>query len=293
MDKISELWNFPLINLADGAVISFSQIVLALGFVLFGLIISSWIARLTARRMRSAHIGQDTVSTLQRIIFYLLALVVFLTALRMLHIPLTALTFMSGAVAIGIGFGAQNIINNFISGWILMSERPVRVGDFVEIDNAKGVIENVGNRCTRIRRTDGVHLLVPNSLMLEKTVVNWTLVDKDIRTQVRVGVAYGSPTREVERLIAQAIAEISAIKRSPEPLIVFEDFGDNALVFDAYFWTVVGGERELRQTRSELRYRIDELFRQSGIVIAFPQRDLHFDATRPLEIKLMNDSKHT
>lgn len=291
MEKINSIWHYPIFNLGEGAIISISQMILTLVVVVTGLLLASWIARLVARNLRSAHVGPDATNTMQKIIFYMLALVVFLTALRMLHIPLTALTFMSGAVAIGVGFGAQNIINNFISGWILMSERPVRVGDFVEIDDTKGVIENVGNRCTQIRRTDGVHLLVPNSLMLERTVTNWTLVDRDIRTQVRVGVAYGSPTSEVARLIMQAIVENKTIKSKPDPQIIFEDFGDNSLVFDAYFWCEVGGERDLRQIRSEVRFRIDELFREAGIVIAFPQRDVHFDTGRPMEVRLVNESE--
>ena len=286
MDRLIEIWRYPIFTFADGAIISISQIVFSIGFVIIGLILSSWVARFSARHFRNARIGVDAVNTIQKIVFYLLVLVFFLTALRILHIPLTALTFMSGAVAIGVGFGAQNIINNFISGWVLMSERPVRVGDFVEIDDSKGVIEDVGNRCTRIRRTDGVHLLVPNSMMLERIVVNWTLIDKIIRTQVRVGVSYGSPARKVANLIAQAIEENSMIRETPEVQIVFDDFGDNALVFEALFWCEVGGERDLRGIRSDLRHRIDELFRESNIVIAYPQRDVHLDVQNPVEIKI-------
>ena len=208
--------------------------------------------------------------------------------LGLLNVPITALAFISGAIAIGVGFGAQNIINNLISGWILMSERPVRIGDLVEIDEHRGVVEVIGNRSTRIRRIDGVHLLVPNSQMLERVVVNWTLVDKDFRTTVRVGVAYGSPVRLVEELLYRAVDEQKEVLKKPAPLVVFEDFGDSALIFDVFFWCHAGSERELRAVRSDVRFRVTGLFEEHGIVIAFPQRDLHLDTSRPLQVELRN-----
>jgi small-conductance mechanosensitive channel len=202
----------------------------------------------------------------------------------MLRIPITALAFISGAVAIGVGFGAQNIINNLISGWILMSEQPVRIGDFVELDSHRGIVESIGNRSTRIKRTDGVHLLVPNSQMLESVVVNWTLIDRNFRTSVRVGVAYGSPVRLVEKFLLQAANEQPDALVEPSPVVIFEDFGDNALIFEVFFWCQGGGERELRVIRSDVRFRIEQYLGANDIVIAFPQRDVHLYAKTPLEI---------
>ena len=285
-DQINQLWHYPLLKFADGAVLSPAQIAMAAIVFILGLIMARMVARVAARNLVRANVAVDAVNTVQKLVFILLTVVVFITSLRLLNIPITALTFLSGAVAIGIGFGAQNIINNFISGWILMSERPVRIGDFVEVENSKGVIEDIGNRCTRIRRVDGVHLLVPNSTMLERTVINWTLVDKDIRTTIRVGVAYGSPTHEVEQCLRQAVNENTHVKQAPEPLVIFEDFGDSALIFDVYFWAEVQGERELRQIRSDIRHRITELLQAAGITIAFPQRDVHLNTLAPLDVRL-------
>ena len=289
-ENLLSIWHYPLVTLGDGVAITPSQIVLSLLVALIGLLVAKALTKAAINNLIKANVHSDSANTIGKVIFYTLVLVVLLTALRILQIPITALTFMSGAIAIGIGFGAQNILNNFISGWILMSERPVRKGDFIEIDNYKGVVEVIGNRSTRIRRVDGVHILVPNSLLLERTLVNWTLIDKDVRTTVRVGVAYGSPTRKVESLIQQAIDESAEVKEKPAPLIVFEDFGDNSLVFDAYIWCEVVGERDLRIVRSNLRHRITELFIENNITIAFPQRDVHLDTSRPLEINL-NDAR--
>jgi small-conductance mechanosensitive channel len=145
-------------------------------------------------------------------------------------------------------------------------------------------VETIGNRSTRIRRIDGVHLLVPNSQMLERVVVNWTLVDNNFRTTVRVGVNYGSPVRLVEKLLLQVADEHPDVQKTPPPLVVFEDYGDNALIFDLFFWCQSGGEKELRTIRSDLRFRIGELFEENGIGIAFPQRDIHLYAKTPIEV---------
>ena len=282
------VWNYQLIELSEGGAITVGQVVLVLVLLTVGLFASRWIERLAARRIARSHIQPDAAALIRRLIYYALLVVLVVTALAFLHVPLTAFAFVSGAVAIGVGFGAQNIINNFISGWILMSERPVKIGDFVEIEGASGTVEMIGNRSTRIRRVDGVHMLVPNSKILENTVINWTLIDRKVRTVVKVGVAYGSPVRDVERLIQQAVEEHPAVDKEPSPKVIFDDFGDNALIFDAYFWSDVGGERELRQIRSDIRYRISDLFDEHGIVIAFPQRDVHLDSGDPLRIQIVN-----
>lgn len=289
MDQFREIWNYPLFTLSSGSVISVSQVALAVLIVVLGLVLGRWLVKLLELQFKRRDMDPNAAQTIKRLVFYFILVLVFLTALAMLEIPITALAFISGAVAIGVGFGAQNIINNLISGWILMSERPVRIGDFIEIDDHKGVVESIGNRSTVIRRVDGVHMLVPNSHMLERMVINWTLRDLRIRTIVRVGVAYGSPVERVRELLYQAVDEQSGALKEPPPLVVFEDFGDSALIFDAYFWAEVGGERELRLIRSDIRMHIDRLFRENDITIAFPQRDVHFYPGRPLEVRLSKE----
>lgn len=284
MNEFEKYWNYPLLTLSSGLQITVSQVVLTLAFLVIGLIMTWYLQRLLGRQLLKAKVDPSVTQTIQRILFYSLIALLFITTLGMLQIPITALAFISGAVAIGVGFGAQAIINNLISGWILMSERPVRIGDFVEIDEHRGTVESIGNRSTRIKRTDGVHLLVPNSQMLERVVINWTLIDRNFRTSVRVGVAYGSPVRLVEKLLLQAAVEQKDTLKDPAPIVVFEDFGDNALVFDVFYWCQGGGERELRVIRSDVRFRIEQYLNENDIVVAFPQRDVHLFAKNPIEI---------
>ena len=272
----------PLVTIADQSM-TVGQLLLVPMVVLVGWVAIKWSGRILHARLTSREVSPDAIQLISRAFHIAAILVLGITTLDLLNVPLTAFAFVTGAIAIGVGFGAQNIINNFISGWILMWERPIRIGDFLEIGDTRGTVERINTRSTRIRRIDGVHLLVPNSYLLENIVVNWTLVDRLARSVVRVGVAYGSPVKQVAELIEQAVQAEETVLDDPKPVVIFEDFGDSALIFDAYYWIEANQDRDLRVIRSNLRFRIDALFREHGIVIAFPQRDVHMDGTLRLE----------
>jgi small-conductance mechanosensitive channel len=256
-------------------------------FLIVGIFVTKWTVKLITNRLTTNKTDPNIIHLLQRVLYVIAIAIIAITTLDLINVPITAFAFLSGAIAIGFGFGAQNIINNFISGWILMWERPIRIGDFLEVEDAKGIVEEINTRSTRIRRVDGVHLLIPNSKLLENTVVNWTLVDRLVRTSVKVGVAYGSPVKKVAALILQATEEENAVLKDPKPLVTFEDFGDNSLMFETTYWTLSNVEGGLRITRSNIRFRLDELFEENNIVIAFPQRDVHLDGA----ITLINKAK--
>jgi small-conductance mechanosensitive channel len=251
-------------------------------FLFGGIWLTKFLAKTLTNRLIKRGISADIVHLIKRIIYIIALVVLVITTLDLLNVPITAFAFLSGAVAIGFGFGAQNIINNFISGWILMWERPIRIGDFLEVDGARGRVEAINTRSTRIRRVDGVHMLIPNSKLLENTVVNWTLIDQLTRTSVRVGVAYGSDCHLVKDLIEQAVKSEIDVLNEPEPIVIFDDFGDNSLIFETFFWINATVERDLRKIRSNIRFRIDASFKEHNIVIAFPQRDMHVDGTLTL-----------
>lgn len=276
LEQISSFLNTGVFTLAEHQ-FSIAELILIPIILIAGIWLTRKIASTITAKLIARGTNADIVHLFKRV-FYVIALIVLaITILDLLNVPIAAFAFLSGAVAIGVGFGAQNIINNFISGWILMWERPIRIGDFLEVDEARGRVEAINTRSTRIRRVDGVHLLIPNSKLLENTVVNWTLVDRLTRTSVRVGVAYGSKCRLVSELIAQAVNEQQEVIDMPEPMVIFDDFGDSALVFEVFFWVNASVERELRRIRSDIRFRIDEVFAENKVVISFPQRDIHID----------------
>lgn len=288
-------WDLQVFRIGDVAVLV-SQVV----FALILLIAGSWLARQISRSVRNrltsrTSLDASAVAAIEKMLFYLLLVVVILMALQAMHIPIAIFTFFGGAIAIGVGFGAQAIFSNFISGLILMLDRPIRLGDTVEVAEHYGRIAEIGSRCTRLRRFDGVDVLVPNSTLIENSVVNWTLADKQIRQMVRVGIAYGSDLRRVSDLLLQAANERSDILKGDNvnAQVIFEDFGDNALIFELYFWLELSDLINMRIIRSDIRFRIDELFREAGISIAFPQRDLHLNTPKPLEIRMVTSDSST
>ena len=275
---ITTLLSSELITIAEQP-ITLGVLLLIPSLLIVGVIITKRVVKLITNRLTNKKTDPNIIHLLQRILYVVAIVIITITTLDLINVPLTAFAFLSGAIAIGFGFGAQNIINNFISGWILLWERPIRIGGFLEVENAKGVVEEINTRSTRIRRIDGVHLLIPNSKLLENTVVNWTLVDRLVRTSVKIGVAYGSPAKKVASLIMRATEEEIAALKEPKPIVIFEDFGDNSLVFEVMCWVNSNVEGGLRVTSSNIRFRIDELFKENNIVIAFPQRDVHLDGS--------------
>ena len=286
LEKLQSFWHYTLITLGSGDKISVGQAISVVLFVILALKLGRMLSRMLARHMKRKNVDAQAVQTIEMLFYWVFLALVVITALGMLQLPITHLAFISGAVAVGVGFGAQNIINNLISSWILMSEKPVRIGDYVEVDQYAGTVERIGNRSTRIRRFDGVQIMVPNSQMLEKIVVNWTLMGKLFRTSVRVGVAYGTPVDRVEQLMTEAAMTQREVVAQPAPLVVFEEFGASSLIFEIHFWCDTTSGAELRGVRSGVRFSIEKLFRENGIEIAYPHSDVHLSTDTPLDVRL-------
>ncbi len=291
LSKFEDIMSKPLISLKEGSSINLWQLLLALLFVIIAWLVSRYIAKFIGRKvLKMMNVSDDNVVVVQRLVFFIMLGIIIVTVLSFLKVPLTAFAFISGAVAIGIGFGAKNVMDNFISGWILMSERPVRINDVVEMEGQLGRIIQVGNRSTIIRRIDGAHMVIPNSTLLQSNLINWTLLDQNIRSVVKVGVAYGSDIEKVKEIAMDIMNEHPEILDDPEPEVVFEDFGDSSLVFDLWYWASLGSIRGLRAIRSDVRFEIDKRLKENNIVIAFPQRDVHLhfadDVAKQLAQKL-------
>jgi small-conductance mechanosensitive channel len=285
MDDVHAFLETTLVSFGDFN-LTVGQLVVIPLFIVIGLLMLGWAVGKTTSTLKKREASPDLIQIIRRAVYVLGLIIIGITTLDLLEIPLTAFAFVSGAVAIGVGFGAQNIINNFISGWILISERPIRINDYIELGATTGTVEQINTRSTRIRRVDGVHMLVPNSKLLEETVVNWTLVDKLLRCIVRVGVQYGSDVQKVRSIMQETSQAHALVLNEPACDVIFEDFGDNALIFDLYFWVSSAGERNGRQIRSDIRFALEEAFEKAGIVVAYPQRDVHLDGN----LRILKDS---
>ncbi|MBI3782990.1 MAG: mechanosensitive ion channel [Deltaproteobacteria bacterium] len=288
-DRLRAGWSFEITAIEDRP-ITVGKIVV--GFILLagGFIVARRLSRWLGRRL-FPRLGLDVhaAAALQSISFYVLLSLLTLFALNVINVPLTIFTFVGGALAIGVGFGSQNIVNNFISGLILLAERPIKVGDLIEVDGTKGTVERIGPRSTRILGEGNIDILVPNSHFLERNVINWTLKNDLLRTHVEVGVAYGTAVDRVTQLLRQSVAGHEHILDHPAPEVVFANFGDNALQFEVHFWIHVRTPMQKRLLESDVRYRIERLFAENGISIAFPQRDVHLDTTTPLSVRVVKE----
>ncbi len=261
----TELW------VIDEHPVTISKLLVAVLILVIGVLLTKFILRKFTQHM-SGRLDKNSLAIMEAAIYYFVFFILVLFALKTVNIPLTIFTLMGGALAIGIGFGAQNLLNNFISGFIIMAEQPIRIGDIIEIEGKWGVIQEVGARCTRILTFDNADILVPNSSFLEKNIINWSKTDQVLRANVKVGVAYGSDTRKVEQLLIKAANDHPKVLKAPQPFVLFREFGDNSLNFELFVWIPLSG---LWSIPSDLRYSIDNLFRQNGITIAFPQVDVH------------------
>src|SRR5687767_3782136 len=235
---LGRVWNIVLVNGADGkplitiGTLSGGLVLLGLGYIAAG-IISRWVA---GKLLSRFGMNKSAIAPLQSITFYVLLATFTMLSLNVLNVPLTVFSFLGGALAIGAGFGSQNIVNNFISGLILLAERPIRVGDVIQLDTHTGTVTEIGARSTKIATASNHEIIVPNSKLLETSVVNWTLSDDRVGCSVCLGAAYGSPTREVEALLKLAAEEHQDVLQDPAPLVLFTDFGTDALMFELRFW---------------------------------------------------------
>lgn len=289
--KVRGWWAAELF-VVDGQALTVSKVIIALSILTFGILMSGLFTSLLQKRLLgSLRLSGSAAAITSKMIHYTVVLMVIFFAMRLVNIPLAAFTFMGGAIALGIGFGAQKLINNFISGFILMVEQPVKVGDLIMLADNPGWIEEIGARSTRLKTLANTIIMVPNSYFLENNIINWTHNDNVVRGQINVGVAYGSSTREVKEALLRAAAEHGEVHKEPRPCVWFADFADNAMLFELYFWVTVTEHVSIQLVASDLRFMVEEQFRANNIVIAFPQRDVHFDREVPLKVEISRPGK--
>jgi len=192
--------------------------------------------------------------------------------------------WLIAALGVGIGFGLQEIVANFISGLILLFERPIRIGDVVTVGDTDGVVTKIRIRSTTIRGWDQKELLVPNKEFITGRLLNWTLTDPVTRIVIPVGIAYGSDVTRAIQLVQEVADEHERVLDDPPTLVAFESFGDSSLTI--VLRCFIGSMDYWRQTMSELHLAINNKFSAAGINIAFPQRDIHLDSSQPLELRI-------
>jgi small-conductance mechanosensitive channel len=283
-NRASDIWNMDLFKLQD-TTISVSQIVIAIITLLVGIILAKILSKRVAKTfLPRFHIEPGPASAIQTVLFYVLITAVAILSLQIAGVPLTVFTIFGGAVAIGVGFGSQNVVNNFISGLIILMERPIQVGDLIEVQGEIGMVQKIGARATHLTNYKGITSVVPNSIILENRVGNYFLPDRTMRAIISVGVAYGSDIQLVKKVLESILEDHVRVLEHPENRVLFMNFGDSSLDFEVHFMIMPRNSLDRRQIESDLRFKIDELFRENNITIPFPQRDINFKPSPPIQI---------
>lgn len=250
-------------------------VILALGLAL------SWFIRHLLERLkgRRQFAGSPAVYTLGRLLHYIIILVAVFAAFGSIGLDFRNFALIAGALSVGIGFGLQSIVNNFVSGLILLFEGSLRVGDYIELETGlRGIVKEINTRSTLIRTNDNIDMVVPNSHFMTTQLTNWTLREPMARFRIGFGVAYGSDKDKVKEAALAAAAKVDfVVKHMParQPDIWLVDFGDSALQFELLVWVSQAGVRRPARVRAEVLWELETQLRESGIEIPFPQRDLH------------------
>jgi small-conductance mechanosensitive channel len=224
-------------------------------------------------------LGRGVPETLMMVVRYGLVAMGFILALAIAGVPLDRVTLLASALSVGIGFGLQAVVSNFVSGIILSVERPIYIGDVVGISGIEGTVRSIGARATTIRTFDGAEVIVPNGFLVSNQLVNWTLSDRHRRIEVTVGVRYGSDPEQVAKILCEAARAHRQVLSKPEPAAPFMKFGDSALEFNLRFWTQ--DFDDWIQIRSDVLTAVHAKLTDAGIEIPFPQRDVHLKRPRP------------
>jgi len=264
-----------------GASLHLGELHLSLGAAL--LFVTTVWASVLAGRAVSSLLEVDVLSRLDmprglpnvigRLTRYALISIGFLLALAAIGLELTQLTIIGGALGVGIGFGLQNVVGNFVAGLILAFERPIREGDLIQLDTLTGEVRRIGFRASVIRTYEGAEVIVPNASLISENVVNWTLSDQQRRLTMQVGVAYGTDPATVTSLLLSVPPLFQNVLRAPAPIALFTGFGDSALNFELRYWTTDVGN--ILQLRSDVTTAVNNALAAAGIEVPFPQRDLH------------------
>ena len=293
------VWNYELLPVEDTLMVEGREIratrsvtvgksigavlILIGGYLVIARAIRLIFALLVARLDLSA----ATASLVQRWLRLIAVATLVLISVAVVDIPVKIFAFMGGALVLAFGFGAQTLLKNLISGVMLLAERPVRVGDLVEVGNVRGRITTIGIRVSTILTSQGMDMLIPNSMLVEDKLINWTYSTPEMRWELKVGVAYGSDVKAVTAmLVALALAHPEVSKEPKPPLVLFDDFGDSALIFTLRYWLRMVPGRDERRVASELRYAILEALTEAKVSIPFAERNLHLTTDAPIEIRL-------
>ncbi|SFO42991.1 Mechanosensitive ion channel [Algoriphagus ornithinivorans] len=274
IDWLEEILNVSLVNLGESKLTIGLLLTLIFSFIAL-FVISEWIRRLLVNKILKRYdITTGTRQSIGTMVKYILILAGIFSILQTNGIDLSAFGVLAGAIGVGIGFGLQNVTNNFISGLIILFEQPIKVGDRIEVGDVTGDVIKISARSTMIVTNDNITIIVPNSQFIDSQVINWSHSDRMVRFNFPVGVSYKENPQRVKEILLDVAKKNPGVLNTPETDVLFSDYGDNSINFTLRVWTSEYINRP-NVLKSQLYYEVFKRFGEEGIEIPFPQRDLH------------------
>lgn len=272
--SVDEVMNFPFLRFGHTEITLWG--VLMFLFLLTVVFAAEWVIKryFILRLLARTKMDRALQYAIAKIAGYVIIVLGLYIALQAVGIDLSSLAIIAGAVGVGLGFGLQNIINNFVSGLIILAERPITMGDRVEVGGVAGQVAKISLRSTTVVTNDNISIIVPNANFISDVVTNWSHGDPKVRIRIPFGVAYGTDIELLRRLMLEVAAEHPKALKEPKPDLFFTGFGDNSMDFELMVWSVEMTFSP-RRFRSDLYYAIERKLRAHNIEIPFPQRDLH------------------
>ena len=287
MTGLKSIWEFINIPILKDPEITVGTIL----YIVFGFIILSYMSKKIRRILvhgilERANVEESSRASIGIITRYLILLIGSIFIVQTAGIDLSALSILAGALGVGIGFGLQNITDNFISGLIILFEKPIKVGDRIEVGDVDGDVISISVRATTIQTNDNISMIIPNSEFISQKVINWSHNDRNIRYRIPIGVSYKEDPEQVKALLLDVAARNKNILEHPEPAVLFDEFADSSINFTLAIWTSTFTDRP-RLLKSEILFEVFRVFRENGIEIPFPQRDLHIKQNEDVQVNII------
>lgn len=283
LEYLYEIFTATLFTLSDSEVSLVTILYFLFAFILLSFISKRIKSILVNRILIRTNMDRGVRASIGSLTRLMIVIIGAIVIIQSAGIDLSALTFLAGALGVGIGFGLQNVTDNFISGLIILFEKPIKVGDRIEVGDIQGNVMSISFRSTQVLTNDNISIIVPNSEFISSKVINWSHNDRNIRFRIPVGVSYQEDPAKVKQILLQVAEENPNILKIPVPTVLFDEYGDSSLNFYLAVWTSSHTDKP-RVLKSEIYFEIFRKFKEEGVEIPFPQRDIHIK-TQPVEFK--------
>ncbi len=274
IEWFEKIMNLSLVSMGESNLTIGLVLTLLISFIVL-FVGSEWIRKILVLKILNRYqIESGTRQSIGAIVKYILILAGIFSILQTSGVDLSAFGILAGAIGVGIGFGLQNITNNFISGLIILFEQPIKIGDRIEVGEVSGDVVKISARSTTIVTNDNISIIVPNSQFIDSQVINWSHSDRNIRFNFPVGVSYQEDPEKIKKILLEVASANPGVLKTPEPEILFEDYGESSINFNLRVWTSEYINKPI-VLKSQLYYEIFRRFREEEVEIPFPQRDIH------------------